>query len=248
MCKNLKTHKVLDKDFEYVSQPYIQEEKEKPVFRYRLKISKKNEMRYISHLDWQNTIVKTLYRSGLNLYFSQGFNPTPRFSLGVALPIFVEGENELIDIEIYDDIDSNLLVEKLNMVLPKNIKVKSAEKIDRTIGAIDILAQWAMYIFEPIKQGLLQNEDLLYIKDKISSNNEIFIEKINKKGIKKLVNIKPSIKSVEVTDSKLCMILKTGQSDEIPSVKPDDVIKLFKPELNFKIVRTKFYDKDMNEL
>ena len=105
-----------------------------------------------------------------------------------------------------------------------------------------------MYVFEPRKVGLLQNQDLLYIKDKISSSNEIFIEKINKKGIKKLVNIKPSIKSVDVSDSRLCMILKTGQSDEIPSVKPDDVIKLFKPEVNFKIIRTKFYDKDMNEL
>ena len=248
VCKNLKTHKVLDKEFEYIQQPINEEQKDKPVFRYRLKISKKNEMRYISHLDWQNTIVKTLYRSGLNLYFSQGFNPTPRFSLGIALPIFVEGENELIDIEIYDDIETSLLVEKLNAVLPENIEVKLADKIDRTVGAIDIIAQWAMYNFEPIMQGLLQNEDLLYIRDKISSSNEIFIEKINKKGIKKLVNIKPSIKSVEVADSKLCVILKTGQSDEIPSVKPDDVIKLFKPEVNFKIVRTKFYDKDMNEL
>ncbi|MBQ8887668.1 MAG: TIGR03960 family B12-binding radical SAM protein [Candidatus Gastranaerophilales bacterium] len=248
VCKNLKTHKVLDDEFEFVSQPSNEELKDRTVFRYRLKISKKDEMRYISHLDWQNTVVKTLYRSGLNLYFSQGFNPTPRFSLGVALPIFVEGENELIDIEIYDDIETNLLVEKLNAVLPQNIEVKSAEKINRTVGAIDIIAQWAQYVFEPIKQGLLQNEDLLYIKDKISSSNEIFIEKINKKGIKKLVNIKPSIKSVDVAEGKLCMILKTGQSDEIPSVKPDDVIKLFKPELNFKIIRTRFYDKDMSEL
>ena len=248
VCKNLKTHKVLDKEFEPISQAVIEEAKDRPVYRYRLKISKKNEMRYISHLDWQNTIVKALYRSGLNLYFSQGFNPTPRFSLGIALPIFVEGENELIDIEIYDDIEPSILVSKLNAVLPQNIEVRAAEKIDRTVLAIDIMAQWAMYLFEPVKQGLLQNQDLLYIKDKISSSNEIFIEKINKKGIKKLINIKPSIKSVDVADSKLCMILKTGQSDEIPSVKPDDVIKLFKPEVNFKIVRTRFYDIDMNEL
>ncbi len=44
------------------------------------------------------------------------------------------------------------------------------------------------------------------------------------------------------------MVLKTGQSEEIPSVKPDDVIKLFKPDVCFKIVRTEFYDKDMNKL
>ena len=88
----------------------------------------------------------------------------------------------------------------------------------------------------------------MYIKDKISSSNEIFIEKINKKGIKKLVNIKPSIKQTEVKDFTLFMVLKTGQSDEIPSVKPEDVIKLYRPEITFRIIREAFYDKDMNKL
>lgn len=248
VCKNLKTHKVLDTDFDYIPQTLEEEPKDRQSFRYRLKITKQGEMRYISHLDWQNTIIKTLYRSGLDLCFSQGFNPSPKFSLGVALPIFVESECELIDIDIYNDIDVNELVCKLNSVLPTNIRISSAEKIDKTTPAIDITAQWASYSFTPVKQGILQNEDLLYIMNSISSSNEIFIEKINKKGIKKLVNIKQSIKSVVVADGVLCMILKTGQSDEIPSVKPDDVIKLFKPDVNFKIVRTAFYDKDMNKL
>ena len=44
------------------------------------------------------------------------------------------------------------------------------------------------------------------------------------------------------------MILKTGQSEEIPSVKPDDVIKLFNKDVEFRIIRTDFYDKDMNKL
>ena len=249
VCSNLKTHKVIDK-------PYIYEPKEeqvvdnlqRPTYKYRLKITKENELRYISHLDWQNTIIKMLYRSGLELYFSQGFNPTPRFSLGIALPIFVEGQNELIDIELYEDKKEDELKDILNSVLPSNIKIKEIYKIDRTTQPIDIIAQWAMYSFTPFKEGILKNEDLLYIKDKISSEDEISIEKINKKGIKKLINIKPSIKSVEVKDNSLYMVLKTGQSDEIPSVKPDDVIKLYAPDVDFRIIRMDFYDKDMNKL
>ena len=88
----------------------------------------------------------------------------------------------------------------------------------------------------------------MYNKDTISSSNEIFIEKINKKGVKKLVNIKPSIKSVDVSEGKIKMILKTGQSAEIPSVKPVDVIKLFNKDVDFRIIRTEFYDKDMNKI
>jgi radical SAM-linked protein len=250
VCKNLKTHKILDKPFENKIELKPDDEQKNQqnnlTFKYRLTISKENNMRYISHLDWQNTFIKTLYRSGLNLCFSQGFNPSPKFSLGIALPIFIESKCELIDIEIYDDLKEEVLKEKLNKVLPFEIQVQKVQKIDKSYAAIDIAAQWALYSFTPFKQGLLQNEDLLYIKDKLSSTQEILIEKINKKGIKKLVNIKPSIKSVEVKDNTLYMILKTGQSEEIPSVKPEDVIKLYKPDVEFRIIRTAFYDKNMN--
>lgn len=249
VCKNLKIHKVIDKPYEYIKNEEEEGNKQEiQIHKYRLKISKMGDMRYISHLDWQNTIIKTLFRSGLKLYFSQGFNPTPRFSLGIALPIFVEGTSELIDIELSEHVEESELVEKLNAVLPKNIEVLEAKKITRQDPAIDILAQWASFTFEPINEGILKFEDLLYIKDTISLNNEIFIEKINKKGIKKLVNIKPSIKAVDVQDNKITMILKVGQSEEIPSVKPDDVIKLYRPDVNFRIIRTAFFDKDMNKI
>lgn len=247
VCKNLKTHKVTDKPFTY-ERKEPNEAQENNIYKYRLKIQKLNEMKYISHLDWQNTITKMLFRSQLKLNFSQGFNPTPKFSLGVALPIFVEGENELIDIELCEYISNEELPQIFNKVLPENIKVISATQIERSTPAIDITAQWAKYSFTPLKQGILKNENLLYIKNEISSSNEIFIEKINKKGIKKLVNIKQSIKSVEVENDTLNMILKVGQSDEIPSVKPEDVIKLYIPDVEFKIIRETFYDNDMNKL
>lgn len=247
VCKNLKTHKVIDKPYcAYNTNTQLSENNIS--VKYRLKINKLNEMRYISHLDWQNTIIKMLFRSGLDLCFSQGFNPGPKFSLGIALPIFVESKCEFIDIEIYNNIENNELVKILNSVAPENIKITDAEKIDKKTPSIDITAQWALYSFTPIIEGILKIETLLYIRDVISSSDEILIEKINKKGIKKLVNIKRSIKSTEVKENKLYMVLKTGQSDEIPSVKPDDVIKIYMPDINFRIIREKFYDINMNEL
>lgn len=247
VCKNLNTHKITDEHF-INSETIEKNNNEQTAKRYRLKLTKENEMRYISHLDWQNTINRMLYRSGLDLCFSQGYNPTPKFSLGIALPLFIESVCELIDIEIYNDIKEDELVKKLNKILPKNIRIINAQKIDKTTPAIDIQAQWAMYSFEPLKEGILKKDNLLYIKDMISSKREIIIEKINKKGIKKLVNVTMSIKSAEVSDNKLYLILKTGQSQDIPSVKPDEIIKKFISDIDFRIVRTAFYDKDMNKL
>ena len=60
-------------------------------------------MKFLSHLDWQNTLVKGLFRSQLPVVFTEGFNPIPKISLGAALPIFVESETEFIDFELYGD-------------------------------------------------------------------------------------------------------------------------------------------------
>ena len=248
VCKNLRTHKITDKKYIPRSFENKEENEVKIQYKYRIKITKENELRYISHLDWQNTMIKMLYRSGLDLCFSQGFNPTPKISLGVALPIFVEGKSELIDIEIYNNIGNEELKNILNNALPKDIRITEVNKIDRNTPAIDITAQWALYSFTPFKEGILKKEDLLYIKDTISSSNEIFIKKINKKGIEKLINIKPSIKSVKTDDNVLYMVLKTGQSLDIPSVKPEDVIKIYSPDIDYRIIRLEFYDKDMNKL
>ncbi len=248
VCSNFKTHKISDKEYKSEKQLSVKNDKEREKYKYRLTIEKTDEMCYISHLDLQNTIVKMLFRSGLDLCFSQGFNPTPEFSLGIALPLFVESECELIDIKIYNKLSPEELINRLNNVLPKKIRVKKAVLTDKTMQAIDIEAQWALYKFTPIKKGILKKEDLLYIKEEISSNDEIIIEKINKKGVKKLVNIKPSIKSAEQEQDSLYMILKTGQSEEIPSVKPEDVIRIFNSDTIFKIVRTAFFDKNMNKL
>ncbi|MEI8129127.1 MAG: TIGR03936 family radical SAM-associated protein, partial [bacterium] len=112
VCSNFNTHKVLDKA--YLSKKG-KEKRETEVEsrlpfiihrlpnKYRIKLTKTGILRYFSHLDWQNTFLKALARSGLNVVFSQGFNPSMKVSLGVALPLFVESECELVDIEIYDE-------------------------------------------------------------------------------------------------------------------------------------------------
>ena len=76
-------------------------------------------LRYFSHLDWQNTFLKALARSGLEIAFSQGFNPSMKVSLGVALPLFIESDCELVDIELKENIQESEIKLKLEKVLPR---------------------------------------------------------------------------------------------------------------------------------
>ena len=254
VCKNFKTHKVIDKKYEKKTTEQelhekLEEKHNEVPTRYRLKLTKEGSLKYLSHLDWQNTIIKSLYRSGLKLNFSQGFNPTPKISLGIALPIFVESVTEFIDIEFFDNIGKDELKEKLSKAFPSQIRVLDLKEIPRKEPSIDNTAEWAEYESSPIEKDIYPVKSLLYdINAKFSENEEILIEKKNKKGIKRTIDIKPSIRSISERDNKIVMVLKAGQNQEIPSLRPDTAMELFKPEIKFDMKRTKFFDGSLEEI
>lgn len=254
VCKNFKTHKVIDKKYEKKTTEQelhekLEEKHNEVPTRYRLQLTKEGSLKYLSHLDWQNTIIKSLYRSGLKLNFSQGFNPTPKISLGIALPIFVESVTEFIDIEFFDNIGKDELKEKLSKAFPSQIRVLDLKEIPRKEPSIDNTAEWAEYEFSPIEKDIYPVKSLLYdINAKFSENEEILIEKKNKKGIKRTIDIKPSIRSISERDNKIVMVLKAGQNQEIPSLRPDTAMELFKPEIKFDMKRTKFFDGSLEEI
>lgn len=249
VCTNFKTHKVIDK--KYTAQRHVVEKifDDAEIFKYRLKLTKDGNLRYLSHLDWQNTILKTLYRSGLKLNFSRGFNPTPKISLGIALPVFVESCTEFVDIEIFDKLTDEELKEKLQNALPDKIRLLGIKKIERSTKSVDTVVEWAEYEFSPVEKDVYDIKSLLYdITEKINSSDEITIEKKNKKGILKTINIKPSVKSVTERNGKIVAVLKTGQNTEIPPLRPDIAIALFVPNVKFDIKRTKFFDGSLTEI
>lgn len=96
-------------------------------------------------MDWQNTLVKGLFRSGLPVVFTEGFNPIPKISLGVALPIFIESETEFIDFELYGEDDLEKIKQTLNKSFDPMAQIINIYEIDKTAKSLDITTQWARY-------------------------------------------------------------------------------------------------------
>ena len=258
VCKNLKTHKILAKPYKAstkaqelkieIKDPKTCQGYDKEIYKYRIKLTKTGILKYFSHLDWQNTFLKALSRTDLNVVFSLGYNPTMKVSMGIALPLFAESECELVDIELFDDISETELKLKLEKVLPEQSKIISIVKIDKGAKAIDITACWAEYKIDIFNKDLYDFESLRYNTDKVLSSKEIFIEKKNKKGLIKKTDIKPSIKSYRFEDESLFIILKTGQNNDIPALRADVLMNIIAPDVIFNIKRTRFLDSELNEL
>jgi len=269
VCTNLKTHKVIAKPYKAseIAQHVLDVkpadptraniDQNIPVYRYRLKITKKGLLKYFSHLDWQNTFHKVLARTGLNMVYSLGFNPTMKVSMGIALPLFAESEGELVDIEIYDNISEQDLIDLINSKLPDGAKVIGCKQIERYATAVDIEAQWAEYKITPyvksdtnynINGNLYENEKFMSDVNRVLSSDNILITKKNKKGLEKTTDFKKSIGSYRFEDNSLFIYLKVGQGSDVPALRADDLMKLVNPEQIYEITRVKFLDEKLNEM
>ncbi len=268
VCKNLKTRKVMAKPFTAsdkahnlkieIKDPALCHGYNKEIYKYRIKLTKTGILKYFSHLDWQNTFFKALSRSGLDIVFSLGYNPSMKVSMGIALPLFAQSECELVDIELFDNLTTNELKLKLEKVLPEQAQIISIVKISKNAPAIDMTAQWAEYKIDIFNKSLYDFENLRYNTNRVLSSKEIFIEKKNKKGLIKKTDIKQSIKSYRFEDESLFIILKTGQSAinkkdgtvkaGISALRADVLMGLIAPDVTFDIKRTRFFDEDLKEL
>ena len=264
VCPSLKTHKVMAKPYKASEEAqkiteikpenpaFVHPNPDKPVYKYRLKITKKGLLRYFSHLDWQNTFHKALARTRLNVAFSLGFNPTMKVSMGIALPLFAQSEGELVDIELYDNLNEEDVKAIINKNLPEGAKVLEVRQIERSAPAIEITAQWAEYKITPYyktnENSLYNFEKFRYDVDKVLSCDEVLITKKNKKGFEKTTDFKKSIGTHRFDDNSLFICLKVGQGSDIPALRADDLMKLVNPENIFDITRVRFLDETLNEL
>ena len=264
VCKNLKTKKVLAKPYtasaeaqevlnvEPIDVTRVHPDKDIPVYRYRLKITKKGLLKYFSHLDWQNTFHKVLARTGLRMAYTLGFNPTMKVSMGIALPLFAESEGELVDIEILDNLAPQEVIDVINPKLPDGARVIEAKEVERYATAVDIAAHWAEYKITPYcktdEQELYNFEKIRYDIERVLSSDSILITKKNKKGLEKTTDFKKSIGSYRFDKDSLFIYLKTGQGSEIPVLRADSLMELVDKNRIYEITRIKFLDEKLREL
>ncbi len=264
VCPSLKTHKVTAKPYTASdeAQKIVSLEPQDPsrahrdpnipIYRYRLKVTKKGLLRYFSHLDWQNTFHKVLARSGLNMVYTLGFNPTMKVSMGIALPLFAESEGELVDIEIFDNLSEEEVKNIINPNLPAGAAIIGVKRIEQFADAVDIEAQWAEYRITPYlksnAQSLYNFEKFRYDVDKVLSCEEVLITKKNKKGFEKTTDFKKSIGTHRFDEDSLFICLKTGQGSDIPALRADDLMKLVNPEQIFDITRVRFLNENLNDM
>lgn len=252
ICTNLDTKPVRLKDsysFEDNKVSAAPAKTSQQKFSYRLKVSKLGNLRFISHLDWFRLLYRAVRKAKIPVAMSQGFNPSPKISLGMALGIFMESEAELMDMDLTEKVDEIALKERLNAVLPGLTQVIEVTSLPTKAPSIAQTVYWASYEAqeECPEKSHYDFESLEQTIDRLFEQETVIITKKTKSKTKEL-DIKPCINSVYIEKSepkKLYFTLRAGQE---LNVKPDEFLSLFSRGEDWRVKRLGLMDADFQSL
>lgn len=113
--------------------------------RLRLRFSRGEEVKYISHLDLMRCWERALRRVEIPLAYSEGFTPHPRLSLAAPLPIGVTSEAELMDITLQKSLSPYFLIRTMAQQLPQGIDILEVHQIPLIIPSLQSQLRYAEY-------------------------------------------------------------------------------------------------------
>jgi len=95
----------------------------KPARKIRVRFRKFGPMLYVSHLDLAKTLTRSVVRSGLPVYYTEGFNPIPKLVFATPLSVGCGGEEEVLDLRMMTAVSNAEITEKLSAVMPSGIEM-----------------------------------------------------------------------------------------------------------------------------
>ena len=219
------------------------------MYKIRICFSKTGCSKFVSHLDLMKTLQRTFRRGGIDISYSQGFNPHPIMSIAHPLPLGVEGLNEYMDISVDSKPNFEELKIKMNNALPQDIRVNSISEVNRPLNVL-VRAEYSAII------TLVQEVENLEQKiNHFLALNEIVVEKKTKRGLSD-TDIKPmifdvAIDQIQEREVKLNFILANGEPANLKAVTfleaMGKYIEGFKVEYS-SIVRKNLYDCNMKKI
>ena len=113
--------------------------------RLRVKFSRGEELKYISHLDIMRLWQRALNRAGIALAYSEGFSPHPRMSLAAPLALGVTSGAELMDIVLAKFISPHAFSDTVARQLPRGVAIDGVFNTPLTMPSLQSQLQLVEY-------------------------------------------------------------------------------------------------------
>lgn len=157
----------------------------------RLKFNKYGSMKFIGHLDIMRYFQKAFRRAGIDIAYSQGFNPHQLTSFASPLGVGLTSDGEYMDMQLNSDITEEEFLSKINEKMTEGISVISFKPLaDNCKKSMSVVAA-ADYMMS-LKDGYDAIEGFAEKFNLFIQQSEIVISKKTKKSEVEM-DIKPLI-------------------------------------------------------
>jgi radical SAM-linked protein len=167
--------------------------------RYRFRFSKVGKIRFTSHRDVARMWERALRRSRLPVSLSQGFNPHPLLSFGLALPTGCESRGEYLDARLDEartgDVALPELPGVLSDLLPEGMAVQVVAPVSMAEGSLQqevASCTWELEVLGVIGEELEERIERALAAPSLTVNRE-------RKGRQTEDDIRPAIMSLALT-------------------------------------------------
>ena len=113
--------------------------------RLRIRFSRSEELKFISHLDIIRLWERALRRAHIALAYSEGFSPHPRISLAAPLSVGITSDVELMDVVLAGQVSPHWFTASVNRQLPPGISVLEAYLIAPAVPSLQSQVRFARY-------------------------------------------------------------------------------------------------------
>ena len=211
--------------------------------KLRLRFEKTGCAVYISHLDLMTTMQRAFARAGLELKYSEGFNPHPLISILLPLSVGTASVCELMDFRLRGDTELDTLPDRLTAALPEGIRVLEVYPSERKSVQLKWLEVSGSFEYD---SGAPEKEEL----EAFFRQPEIVIEKKTKRGIG-MTDIRTAIERIAFAEERENILVQTRISAQEPTLNPELLavaLRQLRPDLapDFaEFTRLETYDSDM---
>lgn len=191
----------------------------------RMTFSKEGRLRYIGHLDLLRIFQRAMNRGGVDLVYSQGYNPHPQMSFAQPLSLGMTGKREYMELQLASAWNNARLMDVLNHELPEGLRITECADLPIESKSAMALVTHALYEITLPQDEQNQYEEWLRAFLALEDIPVKRLAKFHGRKQEVSVNIRPLIESLRLI-SPCTLELWCVCSNE-KNVKPDRMMKAF---------------------
>jgi radical SAM family uncharacterized protein/radical SAM-linked protein len=164
--------------------------------KVRMRFAKEGDVRFLSHLELAHLFHRASRRADLPLSYSEGFHPMPRIVFARALPVGVESQGEIVDMELEGKMTGVEVMERLNQTLPPGLKIMEVKEVSLHMPSPSFHDRSVYWIS---LDHLLSKEETLAKIRGFLEKEEFFLTQ-ERKGKRRSVDVRPLIEEIDVRE------------------------------------------------